>query len=154
MTWAEVLTDPCLQDLPYKIELNEWGEIIMSPASNWHGSYQSRIIRQLDKQLQGGDIYVECSIETARGIKVPDVVWCSDAFLARYGYETPYPAAPELCVEVVSKTNSRKQMREKMELYFAQGAFECWLVWQGGTVEMYDATGHIERSSFGATLQL
>ena len=30
MQWAEVLRDPSLQDLPYKIELNEWGQVVMS----------------------------------------------------------------------------------------------------------------------------
>ena len=30
MQWAEVLQDPSLQDLPYKIELNEWGQVVMS----------------------------------------------------------------------------------------------------------------------------
>ncbi len=31
MTWEEVCDDPRLQDLPYKIELNQWGNIEMSP---------------------------------------------------------------------------------------------------------------------------
>jgi hypothetical protein len=34
MEWIEVLADPVLRDLPYKIELNEYGKIVMSPASN------------------------------------------------------------------------------------------------------------------------
>ncbi|RME59856.1 Uma2 family endonuclease, partial [Candidatus Parcubacteria bacterium] len=33
MKWSEVLADPTLQDLPYKIELNEWEQIVMTPAS-------------------------------------------------------------------------------------------------------------------------
>ena len=36
MTWEEVLADRSLQDLPYKIELNKWGNIEMSPAKNRH----------------------------------------------------------------------------------------------------------------------
>ena len=34
MTWQEVLDDPRLQNLPYKIELDQWGRIVMSPADN------------------------------------------------------------------------------------------------------------------------
>jgi Uma2 family endonuclease len=154
MTWTDVLADESLQDLPYKIELNQWGEIVMSPAANWHGSFQSRIIRQLDKQLSNGDLLLECSITTALGVKVADVAWCSGEFLAQYGYETPYSRAPELCIEVVSPSNSRKQMREKMKLYFAAGARECWLVWQNGEVEIFDATGQIAQSTFGISLNL
>ena len=32
MKWQEVLEDKSLQDLTYKIELNRWGQIVMSPA--------------------------------------------------------------------------------------------------------------------------
>ena len=42
MTWDEVLADRCLQDLPYKIELNRWGNIEMSPARNRHGRFQRK----------------------------------------------------------------------------------------------------------------
>ncbi len=47
MLWSEVLADKSLQDLPYKIELNEWGKIEMSPATNVHSFYQVEIIRIL-----------------------------------------------------------------------------------------------------------
>jgi len=30
MEWAEVVDNPLLQDLPFKIELNKWGKILMS----------------------------------------------------------------------------------------------------------------------------
>jgi len=31
--WEQMQHDPSLQDLPYKIELNAWGKVEMSPAS-------------------------------------------------------------------------------------------------------------------------
>ena len=34
MDWLEVCQNKALQDLPFKIELNEWGQITMTPASN------------------------------------------------------------------------------------------------------------------------
>jgi hypothetical protein len=34
MTWSDVLADPSLQNLPYKIELNRAGRIEPSPVSN------------------------------------------------------------------------------------------------------------------------
>ena len=43
LRWDEVLKDPSLQDLPYKIELNAWGKVEMSPASNRHGRLQMAI---------------------------------------------------------------------------------------------------------------
>ena len=43
MTWEEVCDHPLLQDLPFKIELNKWGNIEMSPARNRHAEYQGEI---------------------------------------------------------------------------------------------------------------
>jgi hypothetical protein len=36
MNWQEACADPSLTDLPYKIELNQWGQTIMSPADYQH----------------------------------------------------------------------------------------------------------------------
>jgi hypothetical protein len=32
MKWAEIIVDKTLQDLPYKIELDRYGNIVMSPT--------------------------------------------------------------------------------------------------------------------------
>ena len=31
MTWEEICDDPILADLPFKIESDQWGNVIMSP---------------------------------------------------------------------------------------------------------------------------
>ena len=36
MERAEVIEDPFLKDLPFKIELNKWGQILVSPISINH----------------------------------------------------------------------------------------------------------------------
>lgn len=41
MEWSEVIYNPFLQDLPFKIELNKFGKLLMSPASNSHGCSRS-----------------------------------------------------------------------------------------------------------------
>ncbi len=43
MEWEEVVRDPSLKDLPFKIETNEWGKIMMAPGSDLHGIYQTEI---------------------------------------------------------------------------------------------------------------
>ena len=43
-------------------------------------------------------------------------------------------------------------MREKKNAYLAAGAREVWLVGEDGTIEMFDASGPIETSSFGIEL--
>lgn len=145
MTWNEVLADKSLHDLPYKIELNEYGQIVMSPAKNWHGSYQSKISSRIERILKGTAL-VECSIDTTLGVKVADVAWLSDAFFKQYQYETPYPVAPEICVEVISPSNSARQIREKIDLYLAKGAKEVWTCNESGEMTFYDHTGEMKKS--------
>ena len=43
MQWLDVINDASLANLPYKIELNEYGQIVMSSASNKHGFLQAEI---------------------------------------------------------------------------------------------------------------
>jgi len=40
MRWQDVCGDKNLADLPYKIELNRWGQIVLSPADYQHSSLQ------------------------------------------------------------------------------------------------------------------
>ena len=66
MKWSEVIAEKNLQDLPYKIELNEWGNIVMSPASNRHSFLQMAIAMLLAAQKSDGHTFNECSVETHR----------------------------------------------------------------------------------------
>ncbi len=125
--WADVLANPFLKDLPFKIEMNRWGRIEMSPASNQHGLVQVDIAAEL-RQRPGGRVLVECSIQTVDGVRVADVAWISDARLLLYQGATPYPGAPEICVEVMSPTDSWAEMHMKAGLYLQAGAAQVWIV--------------------------
>jgi Uma2 family endonuclease len=126
LTWADVMANPYLKDLPFKIELNKWGRIEMSPASNEHGLMQMKVGNEL-QQRPGGQVLVECSIATSDGVRVADVAWVSDARLASFAGATPYPRAPEVCVEVKSRSNTWSEMYAKAALYIEAGAEEVWL---------------------------
>lgn len=91
MQWSDVVDNPYLQNLPFKIELNRYGKIEMPPASNKYGRLQIKIGALLERKLKQGEALSECSIQTSEGVKVADVAWCSKAFLKLYGYATPYP---------------------------------------------------------------
>jgi Uma2 family endonuclease len=143
MEWTEVINNPFLKDLPFKIELNKWGKVLMSPASNNHGRLQYEIGAYIDKHKGSGAIIMECSIQTADGVKVADVAWASDAFIAQYGYDTPYIKAPEICVEVTSTSNSKGEIDEKVQLYLARGAVEVWVVDESGARSFYSYEGQI-----------
>jgi Uma2 family endonuclease len=146
MEWAEVIDNPFLKDLPFKIELNKWGKILMSPANNNHGSLQYETGKILDLGKKSGRVIIECSIQTPEGTKVADVAWASDEFMNEHGYNTPYEVAPEICVEVISPSNSRGEMEEKVMLYLNQGAREVWLCDQQGRMSYYSKAGQLKAS--------
>ena len=122
MQWSEVIDRPYFKNLPFKIELNRYGKVEMTPASNKHSRLQSLIGALVERNLKKGEALTECSVQTTDGVKVANVAWCSKAFIKLYGYETPYPHAPELCIEIVSPANSKEEMVNKVQLYLQAGA--------------------------------
>ena len=152
--WDELCRDPSLQDLPYKIELNAWGKIEMSPASNRHARLQGALAAEFARQLPGGAVLTECSILTRIGIRVPDVAWASAGFMASYGEITPYTRAPEICVEILSPSNARAEIDEKTHGYLAAGAEEVWLVSEQGAIRYIGGDGERTKSSFAVVVSL
>ena len=150
LQWADVLKDKSLQNLPYKIELDAKGRIIMTPASNRHGMYQIKIGTMLSQMMRGGQVISECSIETLDGVKVADVAWASNGFLKKHHDQTPYAVAPEICAEIVSPSNRRAEMEEKITLYLAKGAREVWLCDEKGNVTFADPSGKLKKSKLVA----
>ena len=146
--WDEMCRDPSLRDLPYKIELNAWGKVEMSPASVQHAWLQSATLLQLKEQLPGGLAMTECPILTSIGVRVPDVVWASDDFMRRHQGMSPLPHAPEICVEVLSPSNVEGEITEKTRAYLAAGAREVWRVAEDGSVRFFDQSGERPQSAF------
>ena len=152
--WGELCRDPSLEDLPYKIELNAWGKIEMSPASNRHGHLQGELAFQLRSQLSGGSIISECSIFTTMGIRVADIAWASETFMKEFGEITPYLRAPEICVEIVSPSNPKWEIEEKTRAYLAASAQEVWIVSEDGSVRYFTSAGEQPKSGFAVAVSL
>jgi len=152
--WQEVQDDPALRDLPYKIELNAWGKVEMSPASVRHGWLQLALGAELRRQLTDGVAMTECPVLTDIGVRVPDVVWASADFMIRYAGQSPLPRAPEICAEVLSPTNVEGEIVEKKRAYLAAGALEVWIVTEDGALHIFDATGARPSSRFPVTVSL
>ncbi len=148
MTWDQVLADPCLQDLPYKIELNKQGRIEMSPASSRHGKFQGRIAQLLGAMKPDGYAMTECPVKTSENVKVPDVAWISYARddAAAEPDKLYSDTAPEICVEIVSPSNAPDDLLHKGRLYLRAGAEEFWLCSELGDVRFFDARGPLEHS--------
>lgn len=149
MNWQEVCEHPSLRDLPFKIELDEMGRIIMSPLKVSHSFYQGKLSKLLYQHFgDTGEILVECAIHTQKGTKVADVAW---AFLERFCLirnEVECSIAPEICIEVLSDSNTKKEMRLKRQLYFDNGAQEVWLCDLYGKMTFYNKVGELKQSEF------
>lgn len=146
MNWAEVIAHPSLQDLPFKIELNEYGQVVMNPVKINHSVYQSRISNILGNMRSDGITLTECAIWTRKGTKCADVAWASLNLFAQIQGKTEAQIAPEICVEVLSMSNSPKEMRQKRKLYFEQGTKEVWICDEYGDIRFFDESGEIEQS--------
>ena len=146
MNWQEVCEHPSLKDLPFKIELDELGKIIMSPVKLYHSALQIRIAVILERLLKDGIALSECAIKTSKGTKVADVAWVSSSIWAKIKAETEASIAPEIFVEVISTGNTQKEMAEKRQLYFEAGAIEVWMCNENGVVSFFNAEQQLTRS--------
>ena len=152
MQWQDVLADKSLQDLPYKIELNERGIIEMSPASVIHSLLQAEIATLLRNQMDGR-VFTELAVQTKNGVRVPDVAWGSDEFVKNEIRNICASSAPQICVEIISSSNTQAEMKNKIALFIEAGAREVWLVDEQGHVEFFDGNGRRDGSSFNIVVE-
>jgi len=139
--WQDIVDDSALQDLPYKVETNERGKLVLSPHSNRHSKLQTRLFLLLQEHAPDGLVSVEYALATPDGVKVADVVWMSPE-REREMEETGDPStrAPEICVEVMSASNTEEEMEQKRALYRDIGAEEVWLVDEEGQIRFFGQT--------------
>lgn len=146
--WQDLAADQTFADVAGKIELTEWGEILMTPVGKSHGLAAMRLGERLRAAL-GGHTMTEVGVATAIGVRAPDVAWCSDAYLQAHPEELPLSSAPELCVEIVSASNALPKLREKAVAYVNAGAREAWLVFPSSRrVEIYTPAGPGDATAF------
>src|SRR5947207_13060315 len=109
--WAELLADRELAKVEGRIETDRHGHIIMSPPpAPSHGSFQLEIGHLLRTLLPGGRVLTECPISTADGVKAADVAWASADRMSELGDRVCFLTAPEICVEVLSLSNTRAEI--------------------------------------------
>ena len=144
--WDALHADPLFRDCGYKLELNERGQIIMSPPSNRHTQLQAVIYDILKASGPDGLAFQEYTLQTSGGIKAPDVVWCSKEWFALHKDEHLAATAPEVCVEIMSRSNTLAEMEQKRGFYFERGCHEFILVDLKGFVTVFAPDGQLEQS--------
>jgi Uma2 family endonuclease len=147
--WAELLVNRELARFEGRIETDRHGQIIMSPPPvPSHGSFQLEIGHLLRQLMPNGRTLTECPISTADGVKAADVAWASPECMRELGDRVCFPRAPEICIEVLSPSNTEAEMQEKLALYFDAGAREVWLCSASGAMSFLgqDASRHLSGS--------
>jgi len=146
MNWEQACTESHLKNLPFKIELNKWGQVVMSPVKVRHSIFQGKILRLLYGFIGRGEVLPECAVRTKNGTKVADAAWISAERLETVKYESECSVAPEICVEVMSASNTDEEMIEKRALYFEAGASEVWICDEKGNMRFYNHQKELEKS--------
>jgi Uma2 family endonuclease len=155
--WAKIVADPVLADLLYKIEIDQWGDIRMTPtASPRHMRVGFTLARALEAVL-GGAALQEGAVATPQGVLTADVVWCSADYVARHrdvfvDAAPAMPDAPEICVEVVSPSNALPKLKHEIDAYLAAGAIEGWIVLEDLSIRVFDRDGEQEQSHYKVDL--
>jgi Uma2 family endonuclease len=146
MQWQEACENQSLKNLPFKIELDNQGKVLMTPVKVNHSILQGKIIGHLYQHITGGEALAECAIKTKQGTKVADVAWASYSLLEKIENEVECSVAPEICIEVLSFSNTKPAINEKKIIYFEQGAAEFWLCDSFGNISFFVKEGKIEHS--------
>jgi Uma2 family endonuclease len=136
--WREIVDNLLLSQLPYNVETNDRGQVVLSPHPNRHTFQQKAVQKKLGALLSGGEAFQGLAIATSGGTKQADVLWVSDdrrAEMKETGDSTTL--APEICIEVLSASNTADEIRETLELYVESGAEEVWVVDEDDPVRFF-----------------
>jgi Uma2 family endonuclease len=146
--WAEIMADSVIDGSISKIETDREGNVIMIPsAGKDHGDRQAEIAHQLKLLLAVGGVLTKCGVSTQEGNKTPDISWIS---IHHPQFRQPdvkvLNPAPEICVEVLSPSNSAEDIELKKRLYFEEAAQEVWICGLEGQMKFFSPTGELEGS--------
>lgn len=129
-------------DVPW--ETNRQGQLIVNPPIGLaHAKRADRLIAAIRRGLPDWQVWPEIGVHTADGIKAPDLAVASPQFVETTDSHGFLMHAPELCVEIMSPSNTWEEMRHKVLLYLACGAQEVWVCDEQGALHMFDGSGQI-----------
>jgi Uma2 family endonuclease len=122
-----------------RVETDRYGHLVLSPwAIARHGIYQSEAVGLLARLQAGGRTITECPVSTSDGVKLVDAAWMSRERFELMREFKVFEMAPEICIEVLSPSNTRAEMEEKRDLYFEIGCLEFWTVGATGKARFFD----------------
>jgi len=116
----------------HKHELLQGEHIILPPPKSYHSDVQHLLLRVLQPYVDQhglGDVRIEAGFKLSEDTWVqPDVSFLRGSQLRSTRLGGYFEGSPALAIEVASESNTAAQFDLKMELYFAHGAEEVWVV--------------------------
>jgi Uma2 family endonuclease len=127
------------------------GTLVEKPVGYWEGVIAMNLEVELSahaRKLDAGAVSGADStmrMKSSNRVRLPDVAFVSKERLPKT--LAPIPTlAPDLAVEVLSKTNTRAEMAQKLIEYFQSGTRLAWIIDpQTRTVAIYHAPGEPTR---------
>jgi Uma2 family endonuclease len=143
-----------LQDDGKKHELLKGEHITLPPLKSRHSNVQHSLLRVLQPYVDKnrlGDVRIEAGFKLSADTWLqPDVSFLRTAQLQRTPPDKYFEGAPALAIEVASESNTAAQLDLKMELCFAHGAEEVWIVYpKTRRVRAHFPDGHSETLASG-----
>jgi Uma2 family endonuclease len=137
------------QDDGQKHELIEGEHVIVPPPKQRHTRVQQNLqdaLRPYVRAQAMGEVHIEAGFKLSANTWLqPDVSFLRSAQIEAAKPDGYFEGSPALAMEVASESNSAAQLDLKMELYFAHGAEEVWVVFpQTRRVRAHFPDGHSE----------
>ena len=132
LTYEEYLDTP---EIEGRFDIVD-GEMIMAPSPIPEHQITSReFFRILDPFVVGRNLgillYAPLDVVIRRNplrTRQPDLLLLSNESYARIYLDRPIEEAPELAIEILSPSNTRRRVQDALADYAAIGVKECWLV--------------------------
>jgi Uma2 family endonuclease len=136
----KVWTEAELQALPEDGYIHEVvdGELVMSPKNNsFHGKISAQLLIALGTFVMARKLGAVWDSSTGfwmhnRNCRAPDLSFITKERLRALGFKSTdrsfIPGAPDLAVEILSPSNTRAEIDERLRDFFASGTQIAWII--------------------------
>jgi Uma2 family endonuclease len=137
-----------LEEEEFRYELSEGELITMTRPSTDHGRIERRLLIALQTYLDsrgkgeafGSNILFVLGVNTKRA---PDV----SVVFREIGSVKEVTGAPDIAAEILSPSNSRREMKRKLEQFFATGCKLAWIIDpKTRTIEVWESAAGAART--------
>ena len=151
MSTKTLLTAAELEQMPdddsVRYELDEGELITIPPAGEDHGGFEIQIgalLHNFVKRHKLGKVYGSSAGFRLKDdtMRAPDVAFVRSARVAAVKSKGFAKGAPDLAVEILSPSDTFRQLMRKVKQYFAAGTHTVWIVYPDREeVQILEATG-------------